>query len=214
MRSTYPLSFLLAFASAHAGPARERLDAFTKDLQTLQGTFTQETRGADGRVNDSASGKVALSAPRLFRWQYEKPFPQLIVADGLNLWIYDSDLKQVTVRGQSSEEVRSPLTLLVDRGQLEREYKVEEPADHDGMRWLKLVPRGKDAAFISCEIGLDEDGPARMRVADTLKQVTEWRFGRWQRNARIDPAQFKFTPPPGTDVVGEPLKGPEVYPVK
>jgi outer membrane lipoprotein carrier protein len=200
--------------AAHAGPARERLDGFTRGLSSLKGTFAQETRGADKRVHDTTSGSLALSAPRLFRWQYDKPFPQLIVADGLNLWIYDEDLKQVTVRPQSSEEARSPLTLLVDPGQLEREYRVEEPDDSDGMHWLRLTPKGKDAPFVRCEIGLGEEGPIRMRVSDTLGQVTEWRFGHWERNAKLDPALFKFTPPPGADIVGEPIKSAEVFPAK
>ena len=208
-------AFLLVLGSAaHAGPAREHLDGFTRGLSSLKGTFTQETRGADKRVHDSTSGSLALSAPRLFRWQYDKPFPQLIVADGLNLWIYDQDLKQVTVRPQSSEESRSPLTLLVDPGQLEREYTVAEPPEAEGLRWLRLEPKGKDAPFVRCEIGLGEQGPTRMRVSDSLGQVTEWRFGPWERNAKLDPGLFKFTPPPGTDIVGEPIKSAEVFPVQ
>ena len=214
IRSATAAYFLAACAAAHAGPARERLDAFTHGLTSLQGTFQQETRGADKRVHDTTSGSLALSAPRLFRWQYDKPFPQLIVADGLNLWIYDQDLRQVTVRAQSSEESKSPLTILVDPGQLEREYKVEEPGESEGAQWLRLKPKGKDAPFTSCEIGFGEDGPSRMRVSDSLGQTTEWRFGRWQRNAKLDPSLFKFTPPAGADVVGEPIKSAEVFPVK
>ena len=214
MRTFLSLFLCLCWSAAHAGAARDRLDAFTRGLASLQGTFTQETRGADKRVHDTTSGSLALSAPRQFRWQYDKPYPQLIVADGLNLWIYDQDLQQVTVRAQSSEESRSPLTVLVDPGQLERDYKVAEPGESDGMQWLRLEPKGKDAPFKTCEIGFGQEGPILMRVHDMLGQTTEWRFGRWQRNAKLDPALFKFTPPAGTDVVGEPIKGAEVFPVK
>ena len=205
---------MLASVPASAGPARERLDAFTRGLTTLRGAFTQETRGSNKRVQDTSSGSLALSAPRLFRWQYDKPYPQLIVADGLNLWIYDQDLKQVSVRAQSSEEARSPLTLLVDPDPLGRDYKVAEPGESDGAQWLKLEPKGKDAPFVTCEIGLGNDGPTRMRVTDSLGQVTEWRFSSWQRNAKLDASLFKFTPPAGTDVLGEPIKSAEVFPVK
>ncbi|HRP73828.1 MAG TPA: outer membrane lipoprotein chaperone LolA, partial [Luteimonas sp.] len=100
---------------AHAG-AREQLDSFTKGLKGLDGQFTQTVFDDNGRVRESSNGRVALSAPRLFRWEYVKPYPQLIVADGDTVWVYDPDLEQVSRRPQGTAEQDSPLAALIDPG--------------------------------------------------------------------------------------------------
>lgn len=208
------LCFTLLFSSlASAGPARDRLESFAKGLDALRGSFVQEVRDPDGRVTDTQSGSLALKAPRQFRFQYAKPYPQLIVADGDDVWIFDEDLNQVTVRSQSLEEAHSPLTVLVDLAQLDREYKVNESGDKDGMQWLTLTPKGKDAAFKSCEIGFAPDGPARMIVNDQIGQRNEWRFSKWERNAKLDASLFRFVPPKGADVIGKPGQKAEVTPL-
>src|SRR5690606_25502209 len=104
-----------------AAGAREELSRFTAGLQGLEGRFTQQVSDPNGRITETSSGTVAVSAPRLFRWQYVKPFEQLIVADGRKLWIYEPDLEQVTVRAQGEEERNSPLVALFDPARLERQ---------------------------------------------------------------------------------------------
>src|SRR5690606_27744491 len=84
---------------------------------------------------------VALSAPRMFRWEYEQPFPQLIVADGNDVWVYDPDLEQVTVRPQGREEQQSPLAVLIDPEQLERQFLVASAGSEGGLEWVELTPR-------------------------------------------------------------------------
>ncbi|MDQ3268888.1 MAG: outer membrane lipoprotein chaperone LolA, partial [Pseudomonadota bacterium] len=102
------------FASTAMAGARDELNAFTKGLKGLDGQFTQQVFDANGKLKETASGQLALSAPRLFRWEYVKPYPQLIVADGRKVWIYDEDLEQVTVRPQGVEEQSNPLAALIN----------------------------------------------------------------------------------------------------
>ncbi len=97
------------FASSAVAGARDDLNTFTKGLKGLDGQFTQRVFDAQGKLKETSSGQVALSAPRLFRWEYVKPYPQLIVADGKKVWIYDPDLAQVSVRPQGLEEQSNPL---------------------------------------------------------------------------------------------------------
>ena len=111
MKQSLQLLFLgtaLLAGNAFAG-ARDELKSFASGLKGLDGQFTQQVYDAKGKLKESSSGRVALSAPRLFRWEYAKPYPQLIVADGKKVWVYDPDLQQVTVRDQGSEEQNSPL---------------------------------------------------------------------------------------------------------
>lgn len=203
-------------APLEAGVARDRLEAFTKGLDSLTGTFEQEAERADGSRGEVTRGTLALRAPRQFRWEYEAPFPQLIVADGDNIWIHDIDLEQVTVRQQASEEARSPLTVLIDFSQLDRDYTVAEGKSPAGLPTLLLKPRatGEDASILDCTIAFDDRGPVSMRVRDGLGQSTMWRFGVWQRNPKLDDGMFAFSPPKGADVIGKPVPPARTQPIR
>ena len=135
------IALLLAGGSANAAGTRDRLDSFTKDLKGLDGQFTQTVFDATGKQRETSSGRVALSAPRLFRWEYAKPYPQLIVADGNTVWVYDPDLQQATRRAQGSAEQDSPLTALIDPTKLDRDYTVTEAGNRNGLQWLQLKPK-------------------------------------------------------------------------
>ncbi len=198
-----------------AGPARDRLEAFASNLDALSGEFVQQVYDAEGRLDETSEGSLALKAPRQFRWSYEAPFPQLIVADGDNVWIYDEDLAQVTVRRQSLEEAQSPLTVLTDLSQLERDYTVNESGEKDALAWLTLVPKAEEPAFRQAMLGFGADGAlARMVLEDALGQRNEIRFAKWRRNPTLEAATFVFTPPEGVDVVGEPVENAEVAPLR
>ena len=120
---------------------RDDLDAFTRGLEGLDGQFTQTVFDAHGKLKETTSGRVALSAPRLFRWEYVKPYEQLVIADGSKVWVYDPDLSQVTVRPQGEQEQNSPLATLIDPSRLDRDYQVAETGAEDGLEWLELTPK-------------------------------------------------------------------------
>jgi len=195
------LATLLFASSAHAG-GRDDLTAFTKGLKGLDGTFTQQVFDANGKKKETSTGRVAMSAPRLFRWEYAKPFEQLIVADGKVVWVYDPDLKQATRREQPAEEQSSPLAALIDPTRLDREFVVKELPTTDGLDWIELRPRNPDnATFESARLGFGDSGLSRMRVVDPLGQRTELTFSKWKRNPSFAGGTFHFAPPKGVDVV-------------
>ena len=203
------LSTLLGFAAifvataAHAG-ARDDLDAFTHGLKGLQGGFAQTVYDSNGAKKEYSTGRVSLSAPRLFRWEYVKPYPQLIVADGKTVWVYDPDLKQVTRRAQGAAEGNSPLAALVDPARLDKDYVVADAGADAGLEWLTLTPRDKDnASFESARLGFDRNGLNRMAFTDLLGQRTEIVFAKWQRNPAFADGTFTYVPPKGVDVVGD-----------
>lgn len=211
---TLAVSAALLSPAAQAG-ARQRMSAFTGGLKGLDGRFEQRVYDSGGRESALSSGTVKLSAPRQFRWEYLKPSPQLIVADGDQVWIYDPDLEQVTVRSQSAEEQDSPLAVLIDPSELERQYRVSEGGSAGGLEWLVLVPRKRDdAPFQQARLGFGAAGLVRMEMQDALGQRTVIGFGPWQRNPRFAAATFRFTPPRGTDVVGTPLRPAQVTPLR
>ncbi|QRP65373.1 outer membrane lipoprotein chaperone LolA [Rhodanobacter sp. FDAARGOS 1247] len=194
---------LSAAAQAATGPARARLDAFATGLHSLTGNFSQTLTDINGSASKNSSGTLALQAPRQFRWDTVKPYQQTIVADGSRVWLYDPELEQVTVRIQSSEESHSPLTVLTDLKQMDKDFKVVEQGEHDGLVWLRLSSTAKDPQFDYADLGFDANGLARMTFRDQLGSTTDIRFSNWQRNAPIPPATFNFVPPKGADVIGD-----------
>lgn len=197
----FALLCLLLPVAAFAG-ARDDLNAFTHGLKGLEGQFTQTVFDANGKLKERSSGSLALSAPRLFRWEYAKPYEQLVIADGSKVWVYDPDLAQVTVRAQGAEEQNSPLATLIDPARLDRDFNVVEGGAQDGLDWLELTPKQEeDASFQRARLGFDANGLAKMEVVDMLGQRTEIGFRGWKKNPAFARDTFRYTPGKGVDVV-------------
>ncbi|MES2670164.1 MAG: outer membrane lipoprotein chaperone LolA [Pseudomonadota bacterium] len=197
------IAALLAAGTVQAG-GRESLDTFTKGLKGLDGQFSQQVFDSKGKRKEASSGRVALSAPRLFRWEYLKPHPQLIVADGTKVWVHDPDLKQVTVRPQGAEEQNSPLAALIDPQKLSRDFNLKDTGNQGGLEWLELTPKQEEGAgFQNARLGFNATGLARMLIVDALGQRTDITFSGWKRNPTFAAKTFRFTPPKGIDVIGE-----------
>ena len=206
MRSmtTLAAAGLMLIASTASAGARDQLNTFTKGLKTLDGRFAQQVYDPRGKLKETSTGRVSLAAPRQFRWEYAKPYPQQIVADGKTVWIYEPDLQQVTKRPQGAEERTSPLAVLTDPTRLDAQFKVEDAGSAGGLQWLSLTPKGDASAsgFRSAKLAFGPAGLLKMQVVDQLGQRTDISFSDWKRNAPLPPATFRFTVPKGVDVIG------------
>ena len=216
MRVTVLASLLLCAAGTAfaADSARARLDAFSKGLTSVSGSFEQQVSDANSGKTKTSQGTLSLKAPRQFRWDTTTPYKQLIVADGEKVWIYDPDLEQVTVRAQGTEEAHSPLTVLTDLSQLDHDFTTSEQGEHDGQVWLRLKSKDKEPQFEYADLGFDPTGLTSMTFKDTFGYSTQIRFSGWQRNAKLGADLFKFTPPKGVDVVGDATPAAETHPLK
>jgi outer membrane lipoprotein carrier protein len=214
MRVAFFLTGLLATSAAQADTARSHLDTVSKGLLSVTAQFKQSLTDANGKPGKSTEGKLALKAPRQFRWDVTAPYQQQIVADGMHVWVYDPDLEQVTVHNQGVEEAHSPLTVLTDLTQMDHDFASTEQGEHDGLVWLRLKPKAKDAEFEYADLGFDANGMARMQFKDSLGNSTDIRFSDWKRNAPVADATFHFVPPKGVDVIGEVKPEAETHPVK
>ncbi|MCR6496414.1 outer membrane lipoprotein chaperone LolA [Thermomonas sp. S9] len=193
---------LLAAASlAHAG-ARDALETFTRGLKGLDGQFTQQVFDPRGRQKEANSGRVALATPDRLRWEYTRPYAQLVLADGKTVWVYEPDLNQVSKRAQGVEEANSPLALLLTPARLERDFVVREAGSSDGVDWLEIRPRQADAAFKSARLGFAQGQLVRLDYTDALDQRTVIAFSGWTRNPAFAADTFTFVPPKGVDVIG------------
>ncbi len=205
---------VLATQTASAATAREQLVSFLKDVQVLKADFVQTVVGDYGELIEESEGELALSAPRQFRFEYRQPYPQLLLADGEKLWIYDPDLEQVTVRAQSMEEANSPLTLILEPESLEQTFTVTEGGSEHELDWLLLTPTEERNDFDRLDLGFDGDGLKVMSYRDPSGQSTRLVFSNWQRDPSLATNYFAFTPPAGVDVVGlEMLDSANVQPL-
>ncbi len=183
--------------------ARDRLDQFVKTVMTFQARFTQTVMDAQGKVQEQAQGLFVLQRPGRFRWDYQQPYPQYIIADGQRIWFYDVDLEQVTVKSQLEALADSPASLLSGETLPEQQYIVTDLPSKDHLLWVELTPRDSNSSFKSIRIAFDDHSLKQMLMTDNFDQQTRLEFSQVVENPKVDRAVFVFTPPKGVDVVGD-----------
>ena len=206
MATLYRLALVLGLAAvtapALAGPGRDRLDAFLSDLDALQAQFTQVLLDENKQPIDESTGTVYLLRPGRFRWDYRAPYAQLIVADGNQVWMYEPELAQATVRPQKDLIGATPAALLTTTEPVDVRFIVEElGARDDGRAWLSLKPKDSSASFVAIRLGFGGDALQVMELEDSFGQTTRLEFREMSRNPVLDSALFAFEPPAGTDVI-------------
>ena len=200
--SALAAALLLAANLANAG-ARDELGTFTQGLKGLDGQFSQQVFDVRGKQKESASGRVAVSAPRLFRWEYVKPYPQLVIADGKTVWVFEPDLNQASRRPQGEEEANSPLAILLEPAKLDRDFITREAGVRNGVAWLEVTPRGAVAGFMAARLGVAGGQLTQLDYVDALGQRTAIAFSGWKRNPSFAKGTFNYVPGKGVDVIGE-----------
>lgn len=181
--------------------APARLRAFLAETVTLQARFSQVLLEADSDRTQVSEGTFYLHRPQRFRWDYTRPAPQLVVADGEHLWLYDPDLEQATVRRLDDGLSSTPALLLSGDGNLDDSFTVGAAYHEDGFDWVELAPVSAAADFSGVRVGFQDGRLGSMELIDALGQTTVIRFSEVQVNTPLDPALFQFTPPAGVDVI-------------
>jgi len=183
--------------------AVDDLRRFFKEVNTFSARFNQVV--LDERLSpiQESSGTLWIERPNKFRWDYEKPYKQRIVADGERLWVYDVGLQQVSVRRLSGGLGDTPAMLLAGRGRLEDNFTIKPLGAQNDIEWVQLSPRRKDSGYEDIRIGFAQGKLRVLEMVDGFGQVTRVTFQSSRENPRIEPDRFSFTPPEGVDVVGE-----------
>ncbi|WP_245536561.1 outer membrane lipoprotein chaperone LolA [Thiothrix nivea] len=194
----------LMTSSAWAG-GREKLDEFFTQVNTMQSAFTQQVIDDKGELRQSSSGNVFLSRPGKFRWEYAAPDKHEIVADGKNVWVYDVELDQVTVKPMNKALSAAPVAMLLQKQPVDKQFSVQAmDADNSTLEWFRLTPKKQDSDFTTMDLGVGNNGVEEMILGDKFGQQTYIKFQGVRTNINIDNSRFSFTPPKGVDVVGTP----------
>ena len=192
------------YAQSSDDHGKQLVDEFIEDVVFFSGNFEQVLIDADGEVIDRTTGTLEISRPGKFRWSYVEPYEQWLIADGLNIWNYDVDLAQVTVKSQAAALDNTPALLLSGSANALDQFDYEGSYDETETTWVKLAPRNTDSGFLRMELGFIDDTLNRMVFFDNLEQRTLVEFSDVAVNGQIDPARFEFLVPDNVDVVGMP----------
>ncbi len=196
---------LLCASTVHAA-ALDQFKTFVASTKAAKGEFTQTlTKNVDGAKKTSApsTGTFLFARPGKFIWQYQKPYEQLLQADGEQLYIYDKDLNQVTVKKLGDALGSSPAAILFGSNDLEKNFTLSEAGTREGLEWLKAVPKAKDTSFEQIAIGLKNGQPEAMELRDNFGQTSLLSFKKFEKNPALTSTSFKFTMPKGADVVNQ-----------
>ena len=194
-----------AMAETEADDEGERLvTAFVNDIATLRGRFEQSLIDADGELLERTSGTLEIQRPGQFRWSYTEPYEQVLVADGLNIWSYDVDLEQVTVKPQQEALANTPASLLGGSKDALQQFNNDGSFVEAGTTWVQLSPKNTDSGFLRVELGFKHDTLSRMVFYDNLEQRTLVALYDVAVNVPFEQGQFDFQVPDDVDVVGTP----------
>ncbi len=192
----------------------DTLETFLKSTKSGRADFTQVVTppakaGQTTVRSKTSTGQFSFVRPQRFRFDYVKPFPQVIVADGQTLWLYDADLEQVTARKLAQALGSTPAALVAtaaDLNALQKEFSLEAQADSDGLQWVQATPKNRESTIQSVRIGLRTDGLlvslGKLEIFDAMGQRSVLSFERFEVNPmNLGPAQFNFVPPRGVSVI-------------
>ena len=183
--------------------AIDKLNTFVQSVSTFKAKFNQTVIDSRGNVLEEAEGFFILERPGKFRWDYQEPYPQHIVADGTRIWFYDVDLEQVTVQSQLEALADTPATLLSGETLPADNYLLTDIPSVDGLFWVELIPKDVESNFQTITLAFDQYGLQQMIMKDSFDQKTRLTFSQTAENPELPADAFVFIPPKGVDVVGE-----------
>jgi len=202
MRRIFMAALLIAPLLAHAG-AVDKLRSFVKETRSVKADFSQTVYDKGTKVLSESSGSLRMFRPGKFRWEYVRPFSQLIVGDGQKLWLWDPDLNQATVKTQDDALGSSPAALLAGSDTLEQSFNLKDVGKKSGLEWLEATPKNADVSFERIRMGFNAKTLDTMELNDNFGQRTVIRFRNITSNSEFPAEIFRFSPPAGADVIGD-----------
>lgn len=183
----------------------EQFKAFIKSTNAAKGDFIQrqiKIENGQSKLSNQSSGTFSFARPGKFIWLYQKPYDQLLQADGDKLYLYDKDLNQVTIKSLGTALSSSPAAILFGSNDLEKNFVLKDLGKKDGMEFFEATPKDKDSVFATISIGMQDGLPREMDLQDTFKVMTVILLQNIEKNpASLNKADvFKFTVPKGADV--------------
>jgi outer membrane lipoprotein carrier protein len=189
-------------------------DALARAVQThyqqvrdFTASFEQAYVGGALKRRTVEKGTVAIRKPGRMRWDYESPEKKLFIADGTRMYFYVPADKQVRISAMpEAGRVPTPVLFLAGRGDLLRDFKVDEvpaPSGVAGVRALRLRPVRPEPEYETLTLVVDAASYAwrQLIVVDGQGGTSTFTFTNLRENVGVPDSRFVFTMPKGVDVV-------------
>jgi outer membrane lipoprotein carrier protein len=200
LQGIFAILFLLLWTGpAASASGAERLEDYLKGLRTLSSRFAQVTLSADGGRMVESKGTLYLKRPGKFRWEYDSPVQQLIIADGKRVWLHDLELDQVSHQGQGKALNGTPAQLLASEEPIDRHFKVSPWDGGDEREWVELQPRKADTQVTKIRIGFIGKRLDTLLMEDSFGQLTRFTFTGTKRNPSLKADLFRLDQSTGGD---------------
>jgi outer membrane lipoprotein carrier protein len=195
-------TLLLITVNASADGVKS-LRNFYDQTDSMRADFTQLVTDKQGRKVQEVQGEMQLKRPNKFRWDYNKPYEQQIISDGKQVWLYDTELAQVTIRELSKALGSSPAALLAGDAALDKNFKFTNVDRKGDIEWVKATPQTEDSGFDNILLGFKGSELKEMELVDSFGLQTKINFNKIEQNPKLDNKMFLFKVPKGVDVVKE-----------
>lgn len=177
-------------------PPADMLQKQLDSLTSFSADFEQTTYEQDGFLLDEQSGQLLFARPSQLRWEAVAPFAQTLVADGVDIYFYDPDLNQVTIRPWSDDPGQNPAAIFLSDRALVEHFSI---AMEDGV--FVLTPNSERTSVEKLRLSFDGAVPEFMEILDSLGQITSIRFSEQNIEPEIDPQAFQFLVPENAEVI-------------
>jgi outer membrane lipoprotein carrier protein len=187
--------------SAQAAGAN-KLDKIIQSINTLQGNFSQTLHNDKGEVLQKSTGNYFIKKPNKFYWDYKTPYKQLVISNGKSLWLYDTELEQVTLKNAQKSTKDSPISVLLNKKNLATAFKIKKLTKRESLNWYRLQPKEEDNSFKEFYVGFDDNYIKVMELHDSFGNITQILFENNKKNLSLQNSFFDYQPPRGVDVIG------------
>jgi outer membrane lipoprotein carrier protein len=177
-------------------------------IKDFSADFTHAYEGGVLRKQITERGHLLVKKPGKMRWDYSAPEPKQFVSDGVKMYSYIPQDKQVIVASlPPDDEAPTPTLFLAGKGNLTRDFTpslVDAPAGMPaGSRALKLVPKSRQRDYDWLVLVLD---PASLAIrglltVDAQGGKSSFSFTNLKENVGLADKDFAFKIPRGVDVV-------------
>ena len=182
------------------------LNAFVNNVSSMSSEFSQVVLDKKGSKLQDVEGVMLFKRPNKFRWDYLKPYQNQIISDGDRLYMYDQDLRQVSINSIAKVGGSTPLLIIAGKN-IEKYFTLKNIESQAGdessqnIKWVEAIPKEEGAGFSKVMLGLTENKLSVMKIVDAFEHITTISFKNAKYNVSLSDNDFLFKLPNGVDVV-------------
>lgn len=184
-----------------------KVQAFYNQTTTFQATFNQVYKVKAYNQTKKSKGTVIFAKPGKMSWSYDSPNGNRVVSDGKLLKVYEKENNQMFEQPVEKSQYPAALGFLMGQGDLAKSFNLKlldaATMKFEGGYVLEGLPKEASPAYQKVIFFID--GPTsqvrRTIILDAQGNRNTFDFRAPKVNEAVSDETFKFTPPPGTQII-------------